>query len=289
MRLKEAFKDVLDNDEVTKLTESYDIIGDILIVKIHPDLASKKIIIGDILHKLYPRVRVIAAVPLYSLIDELYRTRDIEVIWGDTNLETTHRESGCSFMVNLEHVFFTPRLSYEHMRVAKKVAPGERIINTFAGVGCFSIIIAKMQPQTRIYSIDHNPYAVMCMKKNVAMNNVEGKVIPILGDAETELKKLAGAADRVLMPLPETAHSFLPIAIQALDLESAGLQGIIHYYAVTTGRRDGDLFSKPLGQVKDIVSSAFGNTLRIEVEEQRIVRSVGPLRYHVVLYFSVVK
>ncbi|HID20111.1 MAG TPA: class I SAM-dependent methyltransferase family protein [Methanophagales archaeon] len=281
MKLKEALKSVLTESELSKLTKSYDIIGDIIIIKIHPELESKRAIIADALHKIYPRVKAIASIPLYSRTAELYRTRDLEVIWGDNSLETTHRECGCVFKVDLKHVFFSPRLSYERMRVAKKVSPGETIINLFSGVGCFSILIAKMQSQTKIYSIDLNPYAFEYMKENVALNGVEGTVIPILGDAGAELKRLEGVADRVLMPLPEEAHSFLPLAVRALNLDKG--VGMIHYYDVSNGRRDDGLFTNPIKKAKEILASAFGSEIRIEVEEKRIVRSVAPWKYHVVL------
>ena len=290
MNLKDVLRGLLDENELTKLIKSYDVIGDIIIIKNHPELESKREIIAEALHKIYPRVRSIAAVPLYAHTDELYRTRrDLEVICGDKNMETTHKESGCIFKVNLKHVFFSPRLSYERMRVAKKVLPGETIINIFSGVGCFSIVIAKMQPQTKIYSIDVNPYAVEYMKANVRLNKVEGAVIPILGDASEELEKLKGVADRVLMPLPEQAYSFLTLAVRALKLDKEGARGVIHYYDVSTGRKEDDLFNVPLERARDILSSAFGDSLRIEVEEKRIVRSVAPRKYHVVLDLRVVR
>ncbi|MDI6886446.1 MAG: class I SAM-dependent methyltransferase family protein [archaeon] len=288
MKLKEALKGVLDENELTKLIKSYDLIGDVIIIRIPYEVYSKREIIAETLHKIYPRVRTIAAVPLYAHTDELYRTRDVQVIWGDENLETTHRESGCSFKVDLKHVFFSPRLSYERMRVAQKVLPTETIINTFSGVGCFSILIAKMQPQTKIYSIDVNPYAYEYMKENVALNKVKGTVIPILGDASEELEKLEGVADRVIMPLPEHAHSFLPLAARALKSGERG-GGVIHYYDVSAGRKGDTLFNVPLERARDIISSAFGNSLRVELEEGRIVRSVAPRRYHVVLDLHVVR
>ncbi|RLG33549.1 class I SAM-dependent methyltransferase family protein [Methanosarcinales archaeon] len=285
MKLKEALKGVLDESELKKVVKSYDIIGDTILIRVHSDLESKRGIIAEALHKIYPHVRSIAAVPLYAHTDRIYRTRDLEVIWGDENMETMHKESGCLFKVNPKRVFFSPRLSYERMRVASKVMAGETIINMFSGVGCFSIIIARMQPQTKIYSIDVNPYAYEYMNENVRLNRMEGRVIPILGDVREELKKsgLEGVADRVLMPLPEEAHSFLPLAVRALKLDKEGAGGVIHYYDVSTGRKDDDLFVMPIKRVRGIISSVFGDSLRLKIEEKRIVRSVAPRRYHVVL------
>ena len=285
MKLKEALKGVLEESELKKVVKSYDIIGDTILIRVHSDLESKRGIIAEALHKIYPHVRSIAAVPLYAHTDRIYRTRDLEVIWGDENMETMHKESGCLFKVNPKRVFFSPRLSYERMRVASKVMAGETIINMFSGVGCFSIIIARMQPQTKIYSIDVNPYAYEYMNENVRLNRMEGRVIPILGDVREELKKsgLEGVADRVLMPLPEEAHSFLPLAVRALKLDKEGAGGVIHYYDVSTGRKDDDLFVMPIKRVRGIISSVFGDSLRLKIEEKRIVRSVAPRRYHVVL------
>ena len=281
MKLKEALKDVLAENELKRVIKSYDVIGDILLIRVHPDLESKIEILTETLHKIYPRVKTIAAVPLYAHTDELYRTRDLEVIWGEKDMETVHKESGSLFKVNLEHVFFSPRLSYERMRVASKVSNGETILNMFSGVGCFSIVIAAAQPQTKIYSIDVNPYAYEYMKENVALNKLEGRVIPILGDVREELKNLEGVADRVLMPLPEEAHSFLPFAVRALNLDTEG--AVIHYYDVTTGEKGDDLFDVPIQRAKDIIASSFDDSLILEIQEKRIVRSVAPWKYHVVL------
>ncbi len=280
MKLKEALKWILDENDLNKLIKSYDIIGDIIVIKSHPELESKMDIIAEALHEIHPRVRTIATVALYARTHELYRTRELHIIWGDDNLETTHRESGCIFKVDLRQVFFSPRLSYERMRIARKVSPAETIINTFSGAGCFSIIIAKFQPQTKIYSIDVNPHAYEYMKENVALNNVDGRVIPILGDASEELKRLEGVADRVIMPLPEHACSFLPLAVRALKIDAGG---VIHYYDVSFGRKGDDLFRAPLERVRDIISSTFGDSLSIELEDARILRSVAPRKYHVVL------
>jgi len=293
MKLKAALTGVLNDNQLAKLIKSYDIIGEVIVIRIPPEVYAQREMIAEALHKLYPRVRSIAGVPLHAQTDERYRTRDLEVIWGDANLETTHRESGCRFKVDLKHVFFSPRLSYERMRVARKVAPGETIINLFSGVGCFSILIAKLQPHTKVYSIDMNPYAYEYMRENVVLNKVEGIVVPILGDARHELEKFEGVADRVIMPLPEYAHSFLPIAARALKLDKlgsdgGGVGGVIHYYAVSTGRRDENLFYTPFERAHDSITTAFGNSLSVELEEKRIVRSVAPRRYHVVLDLRVV-
>jgi tRNA (guanine37-N1)-methyltransferase len=293
MKLEEVLKGRLDENTLTKLVKSYDIIGDIIVIRIPPDVESEGEIIAEALHTVYPRVRTIAAIPLYSRTDELHRTRDLKVIWGEESLETSYKEHGCIFKANLKHVFVSPRLSYERMRIAQKVATGETIVNMFAGVGCFSILIAKLHPQTKIYSIDVNPHAYDYMKENVTLNRVEGQVIPLLGDAREEVEKLGGVADRILMPLPEQAHAFLPSAVRVLHLDKdetgEGRECVIHYYTVSEGRKDEALFTIPFEKAQDIIASACDSSIRIALEEKRIVRSVAPRTYHVVLDLRVVK
>jgi len=290
MKLEEAVRGIFDELTLETLTKSYEIIGDIILIRLPPGFNADRAAIGEALHRLYPRVRTVATVPLYAHTDEQYRTRELRVIWGDERLETTHREAGCSFMVDVRHVFFSPRLAYERMRVARKVKSGEIVINLFAGVGCFSILIAKQQPQARIYSIDLNPYAFNYQKANIVLNKVEGQVLPILGDAHEEAAKLAGLANRVIMPLPEQGHRFLPDAVRALKrcavtdgIESGAVEGMIHYYAVAPGRKDEELFRRPLDQAREIIEMSAGGTVGVELEEARIVRSVGPRKYHIVL------
>ncbi|HDS44630.1 MAG TPA: class I SAM-dependent methyltransferase family protein [Methanomicrobia archaeon] len=288
MKLKNALAEILDERSIAKLVTSFDRIGEVIVIRIPPELQAAQLHIAEALHTRYPKVRTIAAVPLHAQTDERYRTRDLTVIWGDPSLETTYCESGCRFKADLKQVFLSPRLSYERMRIARKVAPAETVLNLFAGVGCFSILIAKLQPQATIYSVDVNPHAFAYLQENVALNRVEGRVIPILGDAVKVAAELQGRVDRVLMPLPETAHAFLPAAVRALRLWKGGDDeereaGTIHYYAVARGRSTRDLFTVPFARAEELIAAAFDASLRITSEEQRIVRSVGPRKYHVVL------
>ena len=295
MNLKKALAGILDERTIDKLVTSFDLIGEVIVIRIPEEVQAEQVQIAEALHKLYPKVRTIAALPLHARTDDCYRTRDLRVIWGDPSLETTYGEHSCRFKADLKRVFLSPRLSYERMRIAQKVAPGETVLNMFAGVGCYSILIAKLQPHATVYSVDMNPYAVAYMQENVALNRVAGRVIPVLGDAADVAAALQGQVDRVLMPLPETAPAFLPAAVRALRLCSKedakdGKAGMIHYYAVAQGHGEQDLFTAPFARAEELVAAAFGaSRIRLASEEQRIVRSVGPWKYHIVLDLRVTR
>jgi tRNA (guanine37-N1)-methyltransferase len=205
------------------------------------------------------------------------RLRNLEWVYGEEKTETIHREHGCLFKVDLAKCYFSPRLSYEHMRVARQVKPNEIIVNMFAGVGGFSIVIAKHSRVKKIYSIDINPAAVQYMRINVDLNKVKDIIEPIEGDAkEVIASKLKGVADRVLMPLPEKAYEYLDYALMALKPQG----GVIHYYAFERGEKDENPIEKIIMKVSSKLSIL---NVEFEIFFSRIVRSVGPRWYQAVL------
>jgi tRNA (guanine37-N1)-methyltransferase len=113
------------------------------------------------------------------------------------------------------------------MRVASQVEPGEFVVDLFAGVGPFAVLIGKRCPEAKVYAVDLNPEAVELLKVNVRVNGVEGRVFPVCADAREVAKgKLKGVASRVIMNLPETAIDFVDAACSALRPEG----GVVHFY-----------------------------------------------------------
>jgi tRNA (guanine37-N1)-methyltransferase len=114
------------------------------------------------------------------------------------------------------------------MRVASLVQPGETVVDLFAGVGPFSVLIGKKNVKVRVYAVDVNPEAVELLKVNVRVNRVENRICPILGDAgQLAATELDGSANRVIMNLPETSIEFVQAACRAMKPQG----GIIHFYA----------------------------------------------------------
>src|SRR5207244_9249265 len=121
----------------------------------------------------------------------------------------------------------SPRLSTEHQRVVQMVEKGERVVDMFAGVGLFSILIAKKVVDVRVDAIDANPQAVELLQENVRANKVEAKVHAHLGDAREVIRKeLFQSARRVIMNHPSASKDFVKEACAALQPSG----GTIHYY-----------------------------------------------------------
>jgi tRNA (guanine37-N1)-methyltransferase len=138
----------------------------------------------------------------------------------------------------------------------------------FAGVGPFSILIAKRFPRTRVIAIDKNPDAIRYLGENVKLNKLKNIEIRE-GDAREEIRGIKGA-DHVIMNLPHSGLEFLDAALGILKRG-----GVIHFYAIA---HEDDLFD---GLLKKIEEIAHGLSLRIIPVNKRVVRPYAPYQYNI--------
>ncbi|MEM2214894.1 MAG: class I SAM-dependent methyltransferase family protein [Candidatus Nezhaarchaeales archaeon] len=269
--LQELAKNFVPPNLLNLVPKGFEVIGGIAILNLPRELEEHKFEIAEaLLNYLKPRIRLV--VRRSSPARDPERVHSYEVLAGSGGFETLHRESGCTFKVDVSKVFFTSRLQYERLRIANLVKPGETIINMFAGVGPFSIVIAKKVPGVKVYSIDINPEAYKLMVENVKLNKVEDKVIPLLGDAGEVIDQydLKGIADRVLMPSPEHAINYLSKAVEALKVK-----GVVHYYDVACQVKS--LNDHLTSRISSILNGAG---IKWEVRTIRVIRSVAPLKIY---------
>jgi len=206
-----------------------------------------------------------------------YRLRSLKFLLGTETTETRYKEYGCVYKTDLRKAYFSPRLSYERLRIAGLVQKGETVLNMFAGVGCYSIAIAKHSEPLKVISIDVNPSAFQYLIENIRLNRAETIVIPLQGDAKTITEeKLQNVADRVIMPLPERAYEYLDYAL--LALKPAG--GWIHYYDFEYAKKNQDPVKKVEKKVREKLRL---HCTDFRVTFGRIVRPIGPRWYQVVL------
>ena len=222
--LREIGKNVYGTD-YTRIIKSMDIIGDIAIIKIPPELLDERRF--EFAKEIMKRMKYIRVVlRQVTPVEGVLRIRKFEYLAGEDRRETIYKEHGALYKLNVEKVYFTPRLSNERLRISRLAREGEVIINMFAGVGPYSILIAKNLGQVLVHSIDINPYAVEYHLANNLLNSVEDKIVVYRGDAADIIKKkLLDSADRVLMPLPEYAIQYLDYAVSALKE-----RGYLHIY-----------------------------------------------------------
>ncbi len=216
---------------------SFDVIGHVAIIEV-PEGADEKLIAKNIMKN--KSIRTVAKKT--SAREGVHRTRKLEIITGDKNLETTHKEHGLSYKLNVEKVYFSPREGEERQKIADKVKNNETVLVMFAGIGAYAIAITRKKPTTKAYAVEINGDAYDYMKINIRLNRVDALVYPLKGDVRAVCKNMDGKFDRVVMPSPSNAHEFLDVAIKCLKKN-----GQIHFYTISKeGEEDSskDLLSK---------------------------------------------
>ncbi len=129
-----------------------------------------------------------------------------QVLYG-TPHEVTFRESGIIYSMNPAEVMFSQGNREEKTRIRTLVRPGERVADMFAGIGYFTLSAAAAGAQ--VHAMELNPVSFGYLVKNIAQNNLTGRVRSVCGDCRTSLD---GIYDRILMGHFE-APSFISAAL----------------------------------------------------------------------------
>lgn len=245
------------------LPSSFDIVGEIAIIKLSSKLGPYREEIAEALMTAHKKVKSVA---LDSGVEGEFRVRQLKILAGRKNLETVHREFGISLTLDPSRVYFSPRLATERWRVAQETKKGEVVADMFCGVGPFSILIAKRRSPKRVYAFDSNPVAIDYLRKNITINRVQ-RIESVLGDSIIEVLKIE-PLDRVIMDLPHSAFEYLGSALKALKEH-----GWIHYYEIMEEREIEDRKEMITAQARDVGR-------RISSMEVREVRSYSPAQGH---------
>jgi tRNA (guanine37-N1)-methyltransferase len=230
---QKSYKDIIaiPNDLKKFLPSSYDEIGDLILIKIPDNLSLYKKEIGASLLIINKKIKSIFSIS--PIIGEM-RTREIEIIAGENKTETVHKEYNLKFKVDINKAYFSTRLANERKKIASIVKDNEIIIDMFAGVAPFSIMIAKYANPEIIYAIDKNKEAIKYAKYNIKINKVLDKVEVINADSKNIPKimnKKSIKADRIIMNLPFSSDQFFSSALK-ISKEKVN----IHYYSIINGQ-----------------------------------------------------
>ncbi len=224
MNLRDRLADELTEKELEHLHTSFDIVGDIAIIKVPDELEHRTDAIADAVLEQHGNVNTVLRKTGERSGE--FRTADYEVLRGDST-ETMHKEHGCRFRLDPTEVYFSERLGHERQRVMEQVRPGETVIDMFAGIGPFTVLIARNTDANQVYAFEKNPAAAAYLKENVQLNKADDTVNAYEGDVrETLPENVDEEADRVIMNLPESADQFIDLALQ---YTTEG--GIIHFYS----------------------------------------------------------
>lgn len=207
-----------------ELPRAHDVVGDIVLVKLPDSLEPYKQEIGAALLATHTRLRTVA---LDRGVIGAERVRDLVVLAGQPHLATTHREHGLRLDVELDRVYFSPRLATERARLLERVQNGQRVLDLFAGVGAFVCLVARERAPEQVTAIDVNPHAVRLMEKNLQQNHLARERVTLIEGDAREAAPQTRDWDHVVLNLPHDAHAFLDVAAACV-----APHGEIHLYAI---------------------------------------------------------
>src|SRR5205823_2871507 len=121
-----SYKDVIEVPASARrlLPSSFDVVGDIAIIKIPEELRARRMAIGDAIRRWNPKIGVVLE---DRGVKGEHRIREIDVIAGEPRTTTVHTEHGLHYRVDLSRAYFSPRLASERKRIADLIEAGETV------------------------------------------------------------------------------------------------------------------------------------------------------------------
>ncbi|MFX1316691.1 MAG: class I SAM-dependent methyltransferase family protein [Promethearchaeota archaeon] len=273
-KLKEELRSLLTEEELLLLPRGFQTVGNTIILKLHPKLKKKREVIGKAYLKFLPNIRSIY-INLGRIIGTSREPERIEYVVGENNPIVEHKEHGIIYRFDITKIMFSKGNVNERRYLATLVKDGEIIVDMFAGIGYFSLPIAKHASPEKIYSIEINPVAYNFLIENIKINHLEDVINPILGDSKKEvlnLSKSGISADRVIMGVFPAPKDFIK---EALSLTKDN--GTTFHYEGIVSKEDFMILFEEFNEEARKIG------YKSEIQGQRIVKSYGPRLNHIVL------
>jgi tRNA (guanine37-N1)-methyltransferase len=261
--VRTEFRDLLDWPEEAKalLPRSFDVVGDIVLIRLPVELEERRFEIGEALRRFVPGSRLVG---LDRGVEGAERLRQVERIAGAGGWETRHRENHLEFDVDVRRAYFSPRLAREHALVADEVRDGERVYDLCCGVGPFSVTIARDGRAASVTAVDANPAAIELLGRTLARYPFGGRVRPRVATLE-EFAPRATPVERVIVNLPREGIKYATLVAPLV-----APRGSLQYYEVVP--RD------EVAQRGNVVERALSSLAPFRVRAVRLVHPYSPSR-----------
>lgn len=244
---KETLQDFLTEEELAKVKTAFDVVGDIAVLEIDDFLRGKEKQIASVLLQSHKNIKTV--VRKEGAHHGVFRTQEVVVLAGENKKETTHKENGVQLKLDIEKVYYSPRLSTERKRIMQMIKPGENILVMFSGNAPYVCVFAKNTEAESVYGIEINPDGHKYGLENVKLNKLNNVTL-INGDVREVMPKLDKKFDRIVMPLPKSYTEFLDTAFLCAKKGT-----IIHLYAFS----EDDKFDEVLAKAEEITKKEGWN------------------------------
>jgi tRNA wybutosine-synthesizing protein 2 len=265
-QIQQAIRDqeILPANLISVLPKRWKRVGEVGILNLNPELLPWKREIGEKYLEFLPELKTIAH--KVGITTTTTRQPNNEVLAGDTNTVTLHKELGCKFWIDALKLTFSNGNHAERQRMITSCENAEHIVDMFACVGNLSLPIAVHNSTVQIIGIEINPMAFGFLKKNILKNQVEDRYHAVLGDNRKVTPE--NWADRVIMGYFTSDQDQFEKALTSLHQEQGG---IIHAHGLSSSRNPTDWKF----QIHTIISESFPH-FRIKTTHKRIIKTVAP-------------
>lgn len=237
---------------------SWAVVGSVILARF--DGTGRERAIGEALLELHGGAHTVLAT---EGIEGPHREPQVRVVAGADETETVHVEHGTEYAMDLAEVMFSPGNQAERVRMGQVVEPGDQVFDMFAGIGYFTLPMARAGAE--VVATERNPAAFAYLRENLERNEVADQV-----DAyRLDCRALRPRADRVVMGHYD--------ATEYLDAGLAALRpgGIVHLHAVAPAD---DRWASAEGALADAAGAAS-----VTVRDRRVVKTHSPGLVHVVV------
>lgn len=219
--LKGSLVKKLNKKDLEVLRTSMDVIGDIAILEIPKELEKKEKLIAKEVLRTNKSIKTVLKKGKH---EGVFRTQKLEHLAGEKTKEAVYKENNVTLKLDVEQVYFSPRLGNERKRVYKTVKKGEDVLVMFSGCSPYTCVIAKNTKAKHVTGVEINPEAHNYALQNVLANKLNNTSV-FLGDVRNIVPRLNKKYDKIIMPLPKSAADYLDVALKASKKGT-----IIHFY-----------------------------------------------------------
>ena len=213
---------------------------------------------------------------------ELRKPERTEILFGN-NTETEIAEYGLKYKMDLSKTMWSPGNTGwravldgpEKVNSFYSFGNPKVIIDYFAGIGYFTIQLAKSYPTAKIISIDKNPNSIEYLKKNLAINNIDN--VEVLND---DCRNIERKGDVVHLGYISNTLTFLEHAHKNLNKN-----GIAVFHEAYNNSWLGLKRRSEWGDIPSNFSELMKNHGFITKKFER-VKFYGPSKSHIVAYLQ---
>ncbi|WP_121820950.1 class I SAM-dependent methyltransferase [Halostella salina] len=259
------------DDELARAPGSWSVVGSVILVTF--DDCPRESEVGEALLELHGAADTVVA---SEGVSGERREPSVRVVAGDGDTETVHTEHGTRYALDLAEVMFSPGNKAERARMGDAISPGERVFDMFAGIGYFTLPMARAG--AHVTAAEINPTAFRYLTENAVLNDVQDRVSPYRADC----RDVETTADRVVMgyyDATEPTEDADGPTYEYLDAALAALEsgGVVHVHDACP---EALLWDRPVSRIE---AAAAERGREVEVLDRRRVKSHSEGVAHVVV------